>query len=165
MHPSTIWHRAFVAQRVISSGCRDFCFLSALYGIGKICHSGRNTLSSLLKRRSLRAVTIWLLALMQMHLLLVLVFHHHYVPEFALAFSSTTTRTTVKQADKDPLPPISERDFCTGCQILRHGAIRPALGSPAAQRLTVSPLLAVRAAVLVPFTQPVSLHGRAPPLV
>jgi len=105
----------------------------------------------------------WLLAAMQMHLLLVLVFHHHYVPEFALAFSRTSTN--IQQADRQHRPLKSSQDCCTGCQILRHGAVRPALGNPMAQRLVVAPLRAVRLATVVLAVQPGTWRGRAPPLV
>lgn len=116
----------------------------------------------LLKRRSWRVATTWLLAAMQLHLLLVLVFHHHYVPEFALAFSTTTN--TVQQADRHRQPLNRSQDCCAGCQIVRHGAVRPALGNPTAQRLSVSPLLTIRVPAVVLIVQPATWHGRAPPL-
>jgi len=115
----------------------------------------------LLKRRSWRVATTWLLAAMQLHLLLVLVFHNNYIPEFALAFSNTTK---IQQMARQSHPLHHSQDCCTGCQILRHGAVRPALGNPTAQRLSVSPLLTVRAPAVVLIVQPATWHGRAPPL-
>jgi hypothetical protein len=115
------------------------------------------------KRRSWRAATTWLLAAMQLHLLLVLALHHHILPTFSLGLSTTTT-ATVSQTHSPPQPANGEQRYCTACQILRHGAVRPSLGNPTPHRSTVRPLLAPRAATDILTAQLSAWYGRAPPL-
>ena len=117
---------------------------------------------SFMKRRSWRAATTWLLAAMQMHLLLVLALHHHILPEFSLELSTTTVK--IGQTDRQSQPANGEQRYCTACQILRHGAVRPSLGNPTPHRSTVTPLLAPRAATDVLTAQSSAWYGRAPPL-
>jgi len=104
----------------------------------------------------------WLLAAMQLHLLLVLALHHHVLPEVSLEFSTTTVM--IGQMDRQSPPAGGEQRYCTACQILRHGAVRPSLGNPTPQRSSAAPLLALRAATVVYTTQPAAWYGRAPPL-
>jgi len=118
---------------------------------------------SFLKRRSWRKVTTWLLAVMQMHLLVVLVLHHHVLSRTSLELSTTTT--SMGQADRNSLPAGGEQSYCTACQILRHSAVRPSLGNPTVYHSSVAPLLALSAAMGVLYAQPTAWHGRAPPLV
>ncbi|HET9177101.1 MAG TPA: hypothetical protein VFQ24_01950 [Terriglobia bacterium] len=115
-----------------------------------------------MKNRRWRRATIWLLAVMQLHLLMVLVLHHHVLREIALEFSQA--RTTLGQTEKPSLPAGAEHGFCTACQILRHSAVRPSLGSPAPHRSSLAPFLAPRFAAVVLSTQTPPWHGRAPPL-
>jgi len=115
-----------------------------------------------MKRRSWRAATTWLLAAMQLHLLLVLALHHHILPQLLLEFS--TTKVTIAQTNRPSQPANGEQRYCTACQILRHGAVRPSLGNPTPRRSLVSPLLAARAATDVLTSQSSAWYGRAPPL-
>ncbi|HEX5411090.1 MAG TPA: hypothetical protein VFZ27_04445 [Terriglobia bacterium] len=115
-----------------------------------------------MKNRKWRRATIWVLAAMQLHLLLVLVLHHHVLRGLSLELS--TAKTEVGQAEQPIYPPGVEHGFCTACQILRHGAVRPSLGNPTPHRSSVAPFLAPRFAVIVRCALPSPWHGRAPPL-
>ena len=117
---------------------------------------------SFLNRRWWRGATVWLLAVLQLHLLLVLVLHHHVLPGIALEFSSTPT--TVGQAGRQSQPVGGEQGYCEACQILRHSAVRPALGSPTPHRSSVAPLLPSLSAAVVFSSQSSPWYGRAPPL-
>jgi len=99
---------------------------------------------------------------MQLHLLLVLVLHHHILPAFSPELSTAPAR--VGQANTPSHPANGEQGYCTACQILRHGAVRPSLGNPTPQRSLVAPLLALRSATVVLTAQPAAWYGRAPPL-
>jgi len=117
---------------------------------------------SFLKRRSSRRATTWLLAVMQLHLLVVLVLHHHVLPGVTLEFPNMPT--TVSQTSRQSQPVGSEQGYCTACQILRHSAVRPSLGNPAQHHSAVAPLRSLLATALVAFAQPAAWHGRAPPI-
>jgi hypothetical protein len=99
---------------------------------------------------------------MQLHLLVVLVLHHHCLPQIALDF--LTTPTEIGQTNRQSQPANSAQNYCTACQILRHGAVRPALGNPTAHHSLVAQFLGPRAVTVVFSTQPTAWHGRAPPL-
>jgi hypothetical protein len=115
-----------------------------------------------LKNRRWRRATTWLLAVMQLHLLMVLVLHHHVLRGIALEFSQATT--SLGQTEKPSRPAGSEQGFCTACQILRHSAVRPSLGSPAPHRSSIAPFLGPRFVPVVLSAQPSPCYGRAPPL-
>jgi len=117
---------------------------------------------SFLNRRWWRRATAWLLAVLQLHLLLVLVLHHHVLPGIALEFSNAPT--TVGQAGRQSQPVGGEQGYCTACQILRHSAVRPSLGNPTPHRSSVAPLLSSLSAAVVFSSQPSPWYGRAPPL-
>jgi hypothetical protein len=119
-------------------------------------------LFSFVKHRSRRKATTWLLAAMQLHLLLVLVLHHHCLPQIALEVS--TTPTEIGQTNRRSQPVNGEQSYCTACQILRHGAVRPALGNPTARHSLAAPFLGQRGVIATFSTQPAAWHGRAPPL-
>ena len=124
--------------------------------------AGQHSVFSFLKIRSWRKTTTWLLALMQLHLLVVLVLHHHLLPRLSLELSAATT--TVGQADRQSQPAGSEQSYCTACQILRHGAVRPSLGNPTPHRTSVAPFLMPLSAAVLVSARPAAWHGRAPPL-
>jgi hypothetical protein len=124
--------------------------------------SGQNIVFGLLKNRSWRRATTWLLAVMQLHLLVVLVLHHHVLPGILRGFSQTTT--SVGQTHRQSQPAGAEQGYCTACQILRHSAVRPSLGNPTPHRSSVAPFLATLSATVALSTQPAPWHGRAPPL-
>ncbi len=124
--------------------------------------SGPCIVFSFLKRRSWRRATTWLLAVLQLHLLLVLVLHHHVLPGMALEFSNTPT--TIGQAGRQSQPVGAKQGYCTACQILRHSAVRPSLGNPTPHRSSVAPLLSPLSATVVHSAQPSPWYGRAPPL-
>ncbi|TAM80090.1 MAG: hypothetical protein EPN47_16495 [Acidobacteria bacterium] len=115
-----------------------------------------------MKNRRWRSATTWLLAVMQLHLLMVLVLHHHVLRGIPLEFSKT--RTSLGQTDRPSQPSCVEHGFCTACQILRHSAVRPSLGNPAPSRSAVAPFLAPLSATVVLSVQTSYRHGRAPPL-
>jgi hypothetical protein len=116
----------------------------------------------LLKRRSWRRATTLLLAVMQLHLLVVLVLHHHVLQGISLEISRTTT--SIGQTDRQSQPVGAAQGYCTACQILRHSAVRPSLGNPTPHRSSAVPLLAPLSAAVVLSAQPSAWHGRAPPL-
>lgn len=115
---------------------------------------------SFLKHRSRRDATIWLLAAMQVHLLLVLVLHHHVIPNIASGAS-----TQVGQSHHGTQPLENEQSYCTACQIVRHSAVRPALGSPMPECTIATTFLAVCRIDRIPSNQPIALTGRSPPRV
>ncbi|HET7100662.1 MAG TPA: hypothetical protein VFJ52_05880 [Terriglobia bacterium] len=117
---------------------------------------------SFLHGRSWRRATTWLLAVLQLHLLIVLVLHHHVLPEIALGFSNTPT--SIGQAGRQSLPGGAEQGYCTACQIVRHSAVRPSLGNPTPYLSSVAPLLPPLSAIVVHSAQPSPWYGRAPPL-
>jgi hypothetical protein len=119
--------------------------------------------NGLLKRGFWRRATTWLLAMLQLHLLVVLVLHHHVLPGVALEFSNMPM--TVGQAGRHSLPAGAEQGYCTACQILRHSAVRPSLSSPASQHASVAPLMPPLSATIVLSAQPSPWYGRAPPLL
>jgi hypothetical protein len=99
---------------------------------------------------------------MQLHLLVVLVLHHHVLPRFSLGLSATTAN--VGQAGRRSQPAGAEQGYCTACQILRHGAVRPSLGNPTPHRTSVAPFLMPLSATVILSAQPAAWYGRAPPL-
>ncbi|HET7212931.1 MAG TPA: hypothetical protein VFL79_05045 [Terriglobia bacterium] len=103
-----------------------------------------------------------MLAVLQVHLLVVLVLHHHVVPGSALEFSNAPT--TIGQGGRQSLPPGAEQGYCTACQILRHGAVRPTLGNPTLHYSSVATLLSPLSATIIVSSQPSPWYGRAPPL-
>jgi hypothetical protein len=115
-----------------------------------------------MKSRSWRRATTWLLALMQLHLLVVLVLHHHVLSGISLDL--TDTPTNISNTNRQSQPVGGPTSYCTACQILRHSAVRPSLGNPAQYRSSVAPLRSLLAAAIVVSTQPAAWHGRAPPL-
>jgi len=104
----------------------------------------------------------WLLAAMQLHLLLVLVLHHHVLPNVSLNLSTRTV--TLGKPNQHSRPVSGEQGYCPACQILRHSAIRPSLGNLTLHWLAVAPLLAPSTAGTLPSAQSSSWYGRAPPL-
>jgi hypothetical protein len=124
--------------------------------------SGQDIVFGLFKKRSWRRATTWLLAVMQLHLLVVLVLHHHVLSEASLGFSRAAT--SVGQTNRQSQPVGAQQSFCTACQILRHSAVRPSLGNPTPHRSSVAPFLATLSATVVCSAQPSAWHGRAPPL-
>jgi hypothetical protein len=115
-----------------------------------------------MKSRSWRRATTWLLALMQLHLLVVLVLHHHVLSGIFLELTQTTT--SISQTGRQSQPAGATQGYCTACQILRHSAVRPSLGNPTQYRSSVAPLLSQIAAAGSLSAQPAAWHGRAPPL-
>ncbi|HVA00346.1 MAG TPA: hypothetical protein VMV34_01700 [Terriglobia bacterium] len=113
---------------------------------------------SFLKHRSWRHATTWLLAAMQVHLLLVLVLHHHAIPD--ISFESSAL---VGQAHRHPQPLEGQQTYCTACQILRHSAVRPALGSPTPECTMAATLIAVCRINKILSNQPIARTGRSPP--
>jgi hypothetical protein len=118
---------------------------------------------SLLKRRSWQRATIWLLAVMQLHLLVVLVLHHHVLSGNLLALTNKVP-ASIGQTGRHSHPAGEEQGYCTGCQILRHSAVRPSLGNPTPHRSSIAPLRSPLASRIVFSAQAAAWHGRAPPL-
>ena len=142
---------------------------SRIHSGKRSCHAqqypsrfGRKIVFGFLEHRSWRRVTTWLLAVMQLHLLVVLVLHHHVLPRISVEL--TPTATSVGQTSRQSQPAGAEEGYCSACQILRHGAVRPSLGSMVPHHSLVVPLLAPLSAVVVLSTQSAAWHGRAPPL-
>jgi len=98
------------------------------------------------------------LALLQLHIFWVTIFHHHESSAFPLQSS------TVQQGSRHIPLAVETSLVCTACQIVRHGALRPTLGPQALRPASAAPL---RMAVLrdhLSLLQPVVIFGRAPPL-
>ena len=123
---------------------------------------GLSNVPNLLKSRSWRRATTWLLAFMQLHLLVVLVLHHHVLS--GLSLDLTQTPTNISKTDRQSQPVSGPESFCTGCQILRHSAVRPSLGNPTQHHSSVAALQSLLAAAIMVSAQPGAWHGRAPPL-
>ena len=110
-----------------------------------------------LGRRAGSLVALFLV-LLQFHLLWVVVLHRH-------AGTGSPSRTSsIHQPNSQNTPAADTGLLCAACQIVRHGAVRPAL-SP----VTLSPVAATILGAVVPashFTsfQPGAVYGRAPPL-
>jgi hypothetical protein len=118
-----------------------------------------NILSSFLKHRSWRFATTWFLAAMQVHLLMVLVLHHHAIPDIV----PETSPAKVGQTNQHSQPLEGQQTYCTACQILRHSAVRPALVGPAPRCAVAATLFAVCRINKVLSNQPTTLCGRSPP--
>lgn len=95
---------------------------------------------------------------MQVHLLLVLVLHHHVIPDILPESSAK-----VGQTHRDSQPLEGKQTYCTACQILRHSAVRPALGRPAPECATAATFIAACRINKVLSNQPIALTGRSPP--
>lgn len=97
---------------------------------------------------------------MQVHLLLVLVLHHHVIPDV-----TSESSAEVGQSHHRSQPLEGGQSYCTACQILRHSAVRPALGSPTPECTIATALLAVCRINRILSNQPIALTGRSPPRV
>ena len=115
-----------------------------------------------LKNYSWHEAAIGLLVVMQLQLLVILVLHHHVLSGIELDL--TTPTTIVTTPTRHSRPASGEQGYCTGCQILRHSAIRPSLGNSTHHRSSVAPLMVSRAAIVVLSAWPSGRYGRAPPL-
>jgi hypothetical protein len=100
-----------------------------------------------------------LVVLAQFHLLWVAVLHQHEaisVPGQVAAVEGCQPQLHTGAADSSL--------FCTACQIVRHGAARPAQGTAAPQPEDASISRPVISSGTFYSHQPTSLFGRAPPL-
>ena len=97
---------------------------------------------------------------MQVHLLMVLVLHHHAIPNILLESSSAK----VGHANPHSHPNEGPETYCTACQILRHSAVRPSLGNLTPRCSIATTLIAVCLASKTLANQPITLCGRSPPL-
>ncbi|HLY61272.1 MAG TPA: hypothetical protein VKV95_11025 [Terriglobia bacterium] len=98
------------------------------------------------------------LVLLQVHLFLLTVFHHHDSDFFQ------NRPATLSQGRFHTPPAVDAAFVCTACQIIRHGAMRPSLGPQAPQVASSVPL---RLNVLrddLPSLQKIAAFGRAPPI-
>lgn len=98
------------------------------------------------------------MVLLQVHLFLLTVFHHH-----ASDFLQNVP-ATVSQGRQHAPRAVDATLICTTCQIIRHSASRPTLAPQAPQIASAVPL---RVAILrddPPSLQRVATFGRAPPL-
>jgi len=110
-------------------------------------------------RRFGYTLAVYSLVLLQIHLAWVAILHHH---------GETATRghaPWVSGCGTQPSPAAGNSLPCTACQIVRQGAAQPAGAAP-----VHSPALSVYFALCLTHNnygslQPVSIHGRAPPLV
>ena len=123
---------------------------------------GQTIVFRYLKHRSWHEAAIGLLVVMQLQLLVILVLHHHVLPRIALDLS--TAPTSIAPPGRHSRPTSREQGYCPACQILRHSAVRPALGNPTPYRSSVAPLLASCTANVVFPVRPSGRYGRAPPL-
>ncbi|HUZ46402.1 MAG TPA: hypothetical protein VMW54_07165 [Terriglobia bacterium] len=115
---------------------------------------------SFLKQRSWHLATTWVLVALQVHLLMVLVLHHHAIPNILPGYSSAKVGHTNPHSHPNEGP----ETYCTACQILRHSAVRPSLGSPTPRCSIATTFLAACRASKALATQPITLCGRSPPL-
>lgn len=106
-----------------------------------------------------RIVTTALVVLAQLHLLWVAALHHHEaisVPWQAAEVEGCEPHFHAAPADSGL--------FCTACQIVRHGAVRPAQGARAPQPEDASISHPLVASGTFYSHQPTAIFGRAPPL-
>ncbi len=96
---------------------------------------------------------------MQVHLLLVLILHHHAVPNI-----SSDSSVKVGKDSRHSQPLEGKQTYCTACQILRHSAVRPALPNPAPECTTAATWIPVFHVNEILSNQPIALTGRSPPL-
>jgi hypothetical protein len=126
------------------------------------CRAGRLSnhmpLRGLGRTRKSRSVITCALALLQLHISWVTVFHRHESPPFSLK------PPTVQEGSRTVPLALEASLLCTACQIVRQGALRPTLSLQAPRPGSAAPL---RIAVLrnhLSSLQTIVIFGRAPPL-
>lgn len=116
------------------------------------------TVRGYFRSRNWRSATTCALVLLQVHLFLLVVFHHHD-SDFLQSRPATVTQ------GREHTPRAVDATFiCTTCQIIRHSASRPTLGPPAPQVASAVPLRQAIPSNDLPSLQRVAVFGRAPPL-
>ena len=108
----------------------------------------------------LRVLGVWLVVIVQLHLLFVVELHQHrtdLLPDHDSA-AVAGSRTHVQPAQREPAP------LCAACQVVRQGSIQLA-----STGLFVSAIPQARSVVLAPvldfsYHRPLVLAGRAPPI-
>ena len=98
------------------------------------------------------------LALLQVHIFWVTLFHHH--DSLPLPLQSST----VQQGSADMPLEVEASLFCTACQIMRHSAAQPALAFQLPAPATLVPFLPKGVLIKIHSIQPDAFNGRAPPL-
>ena len=105
-----------------------------------------------------RTHAAWLLLLAQISLLWLAVLHRHQ--EEAVSARATA----VHGGGQWPQPTLETGLICTACQIVRHSAARPALGTPAPNPAASTSLGVTADPSELILRQPSVVYGRAPPL-
>jgi len=110
-------------------------------------------------RRFAYTLAVYSLVLLQVHLACVAVLHHH---------GETATwwhAPWVSGCGAQQSPAVGDSLPCTACQIVRHGAVRPATATAIFQPAVSVPLPARMTQGIYRSLQPAISYGRAPPLI
>ena len=110
------------------------------------------------RNRYLRPAFTSALVLLQVHLFLLTVFHHHDSDLLQ------KRPATVGQGRFHTPPTVDAALVCTACQIIRHSAMRPSVGPQAPQVASAVPLRLAVPRDYLPSLQKIAAFGRAPPL-
>jgi hypothetical protein len=100
----------------------------------------------------------WALLLMQVNVLLIAAVHHHGL------IGDLFQRQPVVTAASGPSGAAGQTAFCMTCQIVRQGAARPALATPARQPDSPVLFIATSNPPISLSVERVVVYGRAPPL-
>jgi hypothetical protein len=110
------------------------------------------------RNRYWQSATTYVLVLLQVHLFLLIVFHHHN-SDYLQNGPATVTQ------GRQHLPRALDTTLvCTTCLIIRHSPLRPTLGPQAPQIAAAVPLRVAMLRDHLPLLQRVAALGRAPPL-
>ncbi len=115
-------------------------------------------MSRIAKHTFLRRVALLLLVL-QMHLLWVAVVHSHESPE-----DPPGAQSSLHENSNGGSASTAGSHYCVVCQIVRQGAIRPAVAHLAPRPATLIRLRPGFAATDIDSRRPAPTYGRAPPL-
>jgi hypothetical protein len=109
------------------------------------------------RNRGWRTATTFALVFLQVHLFLLIVFHHHNSDYLV------NQTPVVGQRHHTPIA-VDTNLICTTCQIIRHSPLRPTLGPPPPQVDFVAPFHLAIVRDDLPSFQKIAVFGRAPPL-
>ena len=116
------------------------------------------SLRGLGRTRKSRSIVTCALALLQLHIFGVTIFHRHEAPPFPLQPSA------IQQASLHEPLAVQGSLLCTACQIMRHGAVRPKVAFQPLASASLVPYLPQGVLIKIHSIQPDAFNGRAPPL-
>jgi hypothetical protein len=115
------------------------------------------SLRGLGRTRNSRSLITCALALLQLHIFWVTVFHHHDSLAFPLQPS------TIQEGSQHTPLAADASLLCTACQIMRHGAAQPTVAFQLPAPATLVPFLPKRVLIKIHSLQQDAFNGRAPP--